>query len=197
MDSSPAGVSADGQHGFTIGYIALTGTDGIARLGKYLAYWVRSAGGWQVAAYMRLARPDGEVRYDLMEPLLPDRIAPLDPDPESLDRYRGSLIRAEQAFSDEAQRIGLSPAFIRNGRDDAIHLGSGPSLVVGPADIARMVGSETPPSPVNWKADEALVASSGALGITFGMIRTQLLTPGRTSGRNPLLHHLAPRFATG
>jgi len=42
------GISADGQHGFTFGYMTLRRTDGSANLAKYLAYWSsgRRAGVW-------------------------------------------------------------------------------------------------------------------------------------------------------
>src|SRR5687768_11960179 len=48
-----AGVSADGQHGFTFGYMTIRRGDGTIVPAKYMAYWVKGADGWRVAAYKR------------------------------------------------------------------------------------------------------------------------------------------------
>jgi ketosteroid isomerase-like protein len=165
------GISADGQHGFTLGYMDLTGNDGSVRLAKYLTYWVRTAGGWRAGAYKRLIRPEGEVSFDLMAPSLPSRLVSVEQDSSTVAAYRQSLIAAERAFSDEAQRIGIGPAFQRNGRADAVNVGGEASFAVGADNIARFVGDGTATSPVHWGADDALVASSGDLGVTFGVIR--------------------------
>ena len=177
-----AGISADGQHGFSLGYMTLTNNDGNARLAKYLAYWVRTNDGWRVAAYKRAPRPEGEVSLEPLAPSLPARALGMATNPAERDLYRISLIAAEQAFSDEAQRIGLGPAFRRNGRDDAINLGGDPSFVVGAEGISRAVADGSATSPVRWGADDALVASSGDLGVTFGVIRPNGPTP---EGRPP------------
>ena len=165
------GVSADGQHGFSLGYMTLTGNDGSVRLAKYLTYWIRTEQGWRAAAYKRMGRPEGEVSMEVMAPSLPARLVAPTADNATLAGYRQSLIAAEQAFSDEAQRIGIGPAFRRNGRDDAVNVGGEASFAVGAENIARFVGDGSATSPVSWGADDALVASSGDLGITFGVIR--------------------------
>jgi hypothetical protein len=100
---------------------------------------------------------------------------------ESLE---ASLMAAEQAFSDEAQRMGLGPAFEKYGSVDATNMGGpdSPAFVVGAANIARAVGGDaTGPSPVRWSADRVLVASSGDLGITFGMIHPHQPFAGQTA----------------
>jgi len=165
------GVSADGQHGFTLGYMTLTGNDGSTRLAKYLTYWVRTPQGWRAAAYKRMIRPEGAVSMEVMPPSLPARIVTPAADGGTVAGYRESLIAAEQAFSDEAQRIGIGPAFRRNGRDDAVNVGGEASFAVGAENISRFVGDGSTTSPVSWGADDALVAASGDLGITFGVIR--------------------------
>jgi ketosteroid isomerase-like protein len=43
------GISADGRHGFTLGFMTLRRADGTAMPLKYLAYWVKQPGGWRVA----------------------------------------------------------------------------------------------------------------------------------------------------
>ncbi len=165
------GVSADGQHGFSLGFITLRGDDGSVRLAKYLTYWVRTADGWRAAAYKRAGRPEGEVSLEMMSPSLPRQLVAPTANPAVLSRHRQTLITAEQAFSEEAQRIGIGPAFRRNGRDDAVNVGGGAGFAVGAEAISHAVGDGSATSPVHWGADDALVASSGDLGVTFGVIR--------------------------
>ncbi|HET9427434.1 MAG TPA: DUF4440 domain-containing protein [Allosphingosinicella sp.] len=165
------GVSADGQHGFSLGYMTLRANDGSVRLAKYLTYWLHTPQGWRAAAFKRMGRPEGEVSHALMPASLPRQIVSPNADPAVVGRHRQHLIAAEQAFSDEAQRIGIGAAFLRNGRDDAVNVGNEASFAVGAETISRIVGDGSATSPVHWGADDALVASSGDLGITFGVIR--------------------------
>lgn len=171
------GVSADGQHGFTFGYMTLRKPDGTETPLKYLAYWIKERHGWRVVGYKRRARPVGEVSLAMIEPSLPARIVPPTESASVIERHRASLAAAEKSFSDEAQRIGLGAAFTKYGRADAMNLGSPRSaaFVIGNVAIGRTVGDGTPTdsSPVVWAADHrVIVASSGDLGITFGYIRS-------------------------
>lgn len=177
-----AGISADGRHGFTFGFLTTRGDDGSVRPGKYLAYWIRTPQGWRAAAYKRVPRPEGEVSTALLAPALPARLVPAAPGAVAAERHRESLRAAEQAFSDEAQRIGLGPAFQRNGSADAMNMGAGPGFTLG----AEAIGGAMPPgatSPVSWHADDALVAGSGDLGVTWGVIRpNQAPAAGQPAG---------------
>ena len=168
------GISMDGQHGFTFGYMTVRRGDGTTVPLKYLAYWTRQREGWRVSAYRRRPRAAGDVSLAMMPPSLPPRIVPTTAvaTPEMID----SLKRAEQEFSDAAQRIGIGEAFAKFGSDDAVNMG-GPDavgFVVGAAAIGRSIGAGSPPgkSPVSWSADRALVSPRGDLGITFGTIRS-------------------------
>jgi hypothetical protein len=168
------GISTDGQHGFTFGYMTLRKSDATTVPLKYLAYWTRQREGWRVSAYRRRPRPAGEVSLEMMPPSLPARIVPTTAvaSVETID----SLKRTEQEFSDTAQRIGIGEAFAKFGSEDAVNLG-GPNdigFVVGAAAIGRSVGAGSAPgkSPVSWSADRALVSPRGDLGITFGMLRS-------------------------
>ena len=178
-----AGISADGQHGFTFGYMTATPADGRAVELKYLAYWVKGAEGWRVAAYRRRPRPAGDVSMQMMPPSLPSAMVAPTTDAAVLRQHAESLRGAEQAFSDEAQKMGIGPAFARHGRADAVNMGgpTSPGFVVGSEAIGRDVAGDGPPaaSPVEWNADRVLVASSGDLGITFGMIRFKDPQPGQ------------------
>ena len=167
------GVSADGQHGFTFGYMTSHRADGTDAPAKYLSYWIREDGAWKVAAYKRSGRPAGEVVMSLMEPSLPARMVPPSTDAEQIASFEKSLAAAEQAFSDEAAVIGLGPAFEKFGRADAMNIGRQPAFTIGNVDIAQSVGGPSPtaPSPLAWKSDyRVIVASSGDLGISIGWI---------------------------
>lgn len=167
------GVSADGAHGFTFGYMTVHRPDSTRVPLKYLAYWVKGADGWKVAAYKRGRRAEGEVDTAVMAPALPSVARPLSGDSALIARHAESLAAAERSFSDEAQVVGLGPAFAKYGTPDAVNMG-GPDVaawVIGAEAIARRVGGGVEgPSPLSWGADRVLVASSGDLGITFGRI---------------------------
>src|ERR1043165_3058218 len=68
------GISADGQHGFTFGFMTVHRPDGTDLPAKYLSYWIKENGTWKVAAYKRAGRPAGEVSTAMMPPSLPTRI---------------------------------------------------------------------------------------------------------------------------
>jgi ketosteroid isomerase-like protein len=169
------GISADGQQGFTFGYMTLAGPDTASIPLKYLAYWVHQPPGWRVVAYRLARRAPGPVAVSLMPPSLPDRWVSPNADAAATAVHRASLIAAERAFSDRAQVIGLGPAFAEQGSVDAVNMGGrdAASFVVGATAIGQSVGAGAPQptSPVSWAADRAIVASSGDLGVTFGLIR--------------------------
>lgn len=180
-----AGVSADGRHGFTFGFMTASRTDGPATPLKYMAYWTREDGPWRVAGYKRARRPDGEAALTVMPPLLPARLVPPTTDAAVRERQRASLVAAERSFSDRAQRIGLGAAFREFGAPTAVNMGGPASVpyVVGNDAIAALIGgnSPQPASPVEWSTDVALVASSGDLGISFGFIRPNAKSPDGTA----------------
>ncbi len=172
------GLSADGQHGFTFGFMTLRRQDGSVVPLKYMSYWVKGPAGWRVAGYKRGRRSEGEVGSTaMMAPAVPSALVRPRTDDAWLAAMHTSLVRAEQAFSDEAQMIGLGPAFAKWGAATAVNMGgaASPGYIVGPAAIARAVDGGPPgsPSPVVWSTETALVASSGDLGISFGLIRSK------------------------
>jgi hypothetical protein len=168
------GISMDGQHGFTFGYMTLRRPDNTTVPLKYLAYWTRQHEGWRIAAYKRRGRAAGDVSLEMLPPSLPSRIVPTTA-AASTDMVEG-LKRTEAEFSAEAQKIGIGPAFAKYGSDDAMNMG-GPNdaaFVIGAQAISRSVGAGSPAasSPVSWGADRAIVSPRGDLGVTFGMIRS-------------------------
>lgn len=170
------GISADGQHGFTFGYMSVTRTDGTRVPAKYLSYWIKAPQGWRVAAYKRsrAEKPPGSIAA--MAPALPARLVPITSDELTVDAHRRSLDAAERAFSDDAQTIGIGPAFVKYGRADAINLGppAQPEVTVGSEAIGQFVGAAYPRGApgITWAPDAVIVASSGDLGVTIGFIRT-------------------------
>lgn len=170
-----AGVSADGEQGYTWGYMTVTNPDGTTAPFKYLSYWVKRAEGWRVVAYRRRPRPAGDVSLAAIPPSLPPaRIAP-SADSAQTERYRASLDATERAFSTEATVVGLGVAFARYGRPDAVNMGGAndAAFVVGSTAIGDTVsgGKPTEPSTLSWAPDRTVVATSGDLGVTIGRIR--------------------------
>lgn len=177
------GISADAQHGFTVGFMTIHRPDGTSLPLKYLAYWVKKPEGWRVVAYKRTRAGEGSRSLASMAPALPPALVAPSTDAAAIARHRDSLDAAERAFSDEAQRIGLAAAFEKFGSGDAVNLG-GPSdaaLVVGAANIARTVGAGQPAtgSTLAWAPDRVIVASSGDLGVTIGMIHPNTPAAGQ------------------
>ena len=171
-----AGVSADGLHGFTFGYMTATAPDTTRAHFKYMTYWERQPEGWRARGWKRAPFEAAEIPAGSMDPALPAALVGPETEPHAIRAHEASLAEAESAFSRDAQSIGLEAAFSRYGSADAVNMGprSGP-YVVGAETIGRMVGEGEPAdgSSVSWGPDEAvIVASSGDLGITFGRIRS-------------------------
>jgi len=167
------GISADGQHGFTFGFMTLVRADSTRLPLKYLAYWVKKPGGWKVAVYRRVARAAGDVSLTMREPSLPERSVDVTRDAKLIARHARELGDAERNFSTLAGKIGLGPAFTQNAAPDAMNMGGPQStdFLLGPEAIGAGVGAgQTGPSTLTWGPDTALVASSGDLGVTIGHI---------------------------
>ena len=134
------GISADGAHGFTFGYLTLSGGDPARRNRKYLAYWIRRPAGWRVVAYRQLPRAPGAVPAAMLAPSLPAFAARATTRRATVEAHRASLHAAEQAFSDRAQIVGLRAAFREYGRADAMNMG-------GPGPIQSASTRSPPASP--------------------------------------------------
>jgi ketosteroid isomerase-like protein len=183
------GISADGLHGFTYGYMTTEKADKTTVPGKYLAYWVKGPKGWRVAVYKRAGRPAGEVAMELRAPSLPAAMVKPSKDQASIERFRHSVDSVERAFSDEAQKTTLGAAFFRNGAPDAMNMGGEPAFSFGPEAISKGVSEGGPAtgSPVSWAPDKkVIVASSGDLGVSIGTIWPNDPPPaGQVSPRFP------------
>ena len=169
------GISADGLQGYTWGYMTIVRPDNTTALAKYLSYWVKRPEGWRVVAYRRRLRPAGEVSLAPVAPSLPARRIATSTNAALIESYRASLDATERAFSDNAKVVGLGVAFARYGRPDAVNMGTAndAGFVVGAEAIGNMVSGGKPaePSTLVWAPDRVIVASSGDLGVTIGLIR--------------------------
>jgi hypothetical protein len=174
------GVSSDGQQGFTQGYMTVRRADGVETSARYLAYWIKRPIGWRVIVYKRAPGGGRDVSTQRLAPALPARGLRI-ADARGVAQFDAELRRAESAFSDDAQVIGVSAAFRRWGAPDAVNLGSGPAWVQGPENFAA--GPDDPNRPaIVWSSDTVLVASTGDLGVSIGRIR---VTPRATGDSVP------------
>jgi hypothetical protein len=175
------GVSGDGQHGFTAGFMTLHRLDGSTTPMKYLAYWEKQRDGWRVLAYKRgVAKqpaPAMTVSY-----ALPKQVAASTANAATVERHRESLAEVERSFSRDAQTMGMRAAFTQYGDPEAINLG-GPDTatwLIGNAAIGAGVGGERPTegSPVSWGPEKTIIAASGDFGVTIGYIVPNKPDPG-------------------
>jgi ketosteroid isomerase-like protein len=158
------GISADGTQGFTYGGLTLRPENGAPIAQKYLAYWIKRPEGWRVFAYKRAGRRE---------------TGPLAAAPPVIgtgarsDDAKATLTAAEKTFSDEAQVIGLRAAFRKWGRPDSVNIGAADAIAVGADAIGLGVAGPEPGSPVTWAADEVLVAPSGDMGLSYGLLHAK------------------------
>lgn len=176
------GVSADGEHGFTIGYMTLTRPDSLKVPMKYVAYWTRGADGWRVAVYRRSRRPEGEVSLAMLPPALPERMQAVLTDSAVIARFAGELMEAERTFSRDAQGgRAIGEAFAAHGSADAANMGgpTSPGFVIGAEAIGESVAEGVAGlSSITWEPENVIVASSGDLGVTIGTITVVAPPPG-------------------
>ena len=177
-----AGISADGKHGFTAGFMTITRADGTIAPAKYMTYWERQQGGWRALAYKRggakAVPPVMPATY-----LLPRQIV-TSVDASALERNRESLANAERSFSSDALSMGFSKAFEKYGSLEAMNLGGPdtPTFVMGNMAIAELVGNNE----VNWGPDKTIIAPSGDFGVTIGYIhRNKPGADGKMTPANP------------
>ncbi len=169
------GISADGLHGFTFGFVTVTRADGSLIGSKYLAYWVKGEAGWRVAAYRRNRRAPGATDLTMLAPSLPAALVAPNRDATAIATLRESVMQAERDFAKESQSVGLKAGFAKFGSADAVNMGGAntPGFTLGNEAIAVAVSQGEPAtggSSVDWGPDRALVATSGDLGVTIGFI---------------------------
>ncbi len=180
-----AGLSSDGRHGFTQGYITTTKANGDKVEGKYLAYWIHGDAGWRVAVYKRAPRPPGEVSTRMIAASLPTPGLP-SADAATMRRFELELRRSENEFSADAMPLGPVAAFRKWGSTDAVVLGGGAEWAVGVEAVAAGAGTLGPTETLTWWPEEVIVAATGDLGVSIGYIRRGVRAgdPAATAARN-------------
>jgi ketosteroid isomerase-like protein len=154
---------------------------------KYVAYWIRGADGWKVAAYKRTGAPAFVPSPAPRPASVPTGRVPAAAD-SVVARYEAELRTAERSFSDTAQS-GFADAFRRFAADDAAHSGgpSDTSFRFGPDQIAAglAAGGEPVPGQLTWESSIVRVAASGDLGVSMGFIAFRV--DSATTARTPFL----------
>ncbi|MEY4093865.1 MAG: hypothetical protein RLZZ53_1064 [Acidobacteriota bacterium] len=167
------GLSSDGRHGFTAGFMTVTRANGSVEPAKYMAYWEKQAAGWRVLAYKRAPAKEAAPAVPVGR-VLPATVTRSSTDAATVARYRDSLADAERSFSRDAQTMGIGAAFKLYGSPDAVNFGGPdtPTFVFGNEAISAQVGRNAPPntSPVNWGPEKTVIAASGDFGVTIGYI---------------------------
>jgi ketosteroid isomerase-like protein len=164
------GISADRTHGFTYGFLSLTGGDPARRERKYLAYWIKRSDGWRVAAYRQQVREAGEVSKEMLPHSLPPFSAEPVANPAVITAHQQSIAAVEKSFSDHAQKVGLKAAFRDFGREDAMNMYIGAGFAVG-LDAVTAGFKEGDPTTIHWGTERSFAASSGDLGVSIGTIK--------------------------
>jgi ketosteroid isomerase-like protein len=191
VEWSPArvGLSGDGRHGYTAGFMTVRRADGTVQAAKYMTYWEKQGAGWRALAYKRApasaAPPSIEIGY-----VLPKQIVPSTADAPAIEKARDNLAEAERAFSRDAQTIGIGAAFTKYGSPDAANFGGPdtPTFIFGNVAIGANVGQGAPPnsSAVSWGPEKTIVAASGDFGVTIGYItRNQPNADGKVPPGQP------------
>lgn len=188
-----AGISGDGQHGFTYGYLDIADGDPAAAHRRYLAYWIRRPQGWRVLAFRQVLRPATEQHRPMVAPLLPPAGARSRSDAAARERR---LAAAELAFSDRAQRVGLRRAFGEFGAADAVIIYGETNFSIGPEAIGRIFPEATT-SPLRWASDRTWVAASDDLGLSVGTLRANGLPTAETPAEQPYFTIWRRDLATG
>jgi ketosteroid isomerase-like protein len=191
VDWIPArvGLSGDGRHGFTAGFMTVHRADGAVQSAKYMAYWEKQAAGWRVLAYKRAPAQTAAPQIPVGR-VLPAQITTAAIDAATIERNRESLANAERSFSRDAQTMGLGAAFKIYGSAEAANFGGPdtPTFIFGNEAIAANVGRGLPPntSSVNWGPEKTIIASSGDFGVTIGyIIRNQPGADGKIPPGQP------------
>jgi hypothetical protein len=167
------GLSSDGRHGYTAGFMTVTRADGAVQHAKYMTYWEKQGAGWRALAYKRAPAQVAAPQIALGR-VLPQKITTAAADAATIDRYRESLAEAERSFSRDAQTMGIGAAFKLYGSPHAANFGGPdvPTFVFGNDAIGAAVGAGSPPntSPVSWGPEKTIIAASGDFGVTIGYI---------------------------
>ena len=174
-------VSADGNDGYSYGYLDVIRPNGDTIFGQYKAYWRRDASGrWAALGFGRGPREAGALGS------LPDSLSPTAtwyktwPSTDSLSA-RETLKAAEIAFSDSSAK-SIGAAFMAFAAPDAAKI-DGSAYVFGPKAIGRQF--DNPPqgfAGIAWHAEQGTISGSNDLGFNVGPVMRRG-SPGASGGR--------------
>jgi ketosteroid isomerase-like protein len=163
-------VSADGNFGFTFGWLYRSLPNGLFSYGAYVAVWQREDGeGFRVTAYH--ARPSVRrvpVR-DGFPLLLAGPGAGAVPHADSMEQLRRSVRATDAAFAALSVEQGVSVAFPTYASPDFLLVFGGNFIgLIGQKEIADVYAGGSPAETLDWAPVYAGAAASGDLAYTIG-----------------------------
>jgi ketosteroid isomerase-like protein len=162
-------LSADGNDGYSYGYLDVVRPAGDTLFGQYKSYWRRRADGkWEALMLTRGRRERGAVNASAAIQFAPGPYRSW-PGRDSLEA-RAGLRSTELAFSDSGKR-SLAIAFKAFAAPDAAKI-SGATYVFGQDAVAQDFLRPPPPgfTGMMWSAEYGTVAGSGDLGFNAGRV---------------------------
>jgi ketosteroid isomerase-like protein len=162
------GASADGERGYTYGWLEAEGGAGGAELGRWLATWRRDGPSWRVDAFVRApSRPPSPGR---IASLVVDRHHGI-PSPGDPRRLRAEAFAADEAFAAHALAVhvaqGFGPAFLAFADPAAVVFGAGDSAWAA-GSVEETYGATEPGERLAWRPTHGAAAASGDLAWTVG-----------------------------
>ena len=94
---------------------------------------------------------------------------------------KAALLKIDEAFSADAQRLGVAEAFLQYAAPDARMLPQGKDVVSGFEAVRRQMAGFPAKATLAWKPFYADVAASGDLGYTLGRYELRATDDAATS----------------
>jgi ketosteroid isomerase-like protein len=166
-------VSADGNFGFTFGWLNRTAPEGLP-YGAYVAVWERDGDdGFRVTAYYNQRSPRRVPARDGFPLLATGPGAGGVPHRESMDRLRRSLIDVDSQFAALSVAQGYSIAFPAYSNPDFLLVFGGNFIgLLGEQEIVDAYAGWTPAEELAWTPLYSGASGSGDLGFTVGNATT-------------------------
>jgi ketosteroid isomerase-like protein len=177
-------VSANGEDGFTYGYLDGVRASGDLAPAFYHAYWRRDGDNWRIAALVRRRRPDGATTA----PIAPRKIEKRACTEAAKDTNATAkeAADADRAFSD-AGAASVADAFANFATADVSKTGKESGYIFG-RDEVRKLFDPPPPQGLVWQPEYWSAARSGDLAFTIGVAGPRNGTPLAT-GANAAGHY--------
>lgn len=166
-------VSADGQFGFTFGWIQRTAVSSgspVTTYGTYVSTWAREDDDpFRVTAYYtRVSLTPHIPTRDGFPLLLGGTGAGGVPHPGPVEQQKRTLLRTDADFAAYSVANGFSPAFPAYAADFVMPYGRNFFFLLGKQEIADFYAGGTPDEVLDWTPLYAGSSESGDLGYTVG-----------------------------